>query len=264
MDLDIDPYLSLWKVRMYCFHHQLHLIGSRQLQRRGRIDQYFSVLAVFVNVWRAHGNVSAIRRAWARLRGDDVANEKCRALPLRPLRGRWCSAHHAEAFVLQCGVEDTHSILSEALSASIARKAAKSSKVKDDLEASAVYGVDTPAAYTARLSKWSKKIVEESGRLAWWQDVAIRNTSRMPITRLHFWLQKHSGDACLRDLVYEKTDAVAAEFDDMLKSVEYWRFLFDPALVQAEDDLEECWAEVPLTKSQSNQPDRKAHVHTRS
>ena len=95
INFDFKGFLTVWCVRTWCFHHQLHLIVEKQLDKPSLSRKYFSHLAMWCNVWRANGNSKKIKAAWADL-NPEHANVCCRRLPPRPLKGRWCSTPKTE------------------------------------------------------------------------------------------------------------------------------------------------------------------------
>ena len=171
--------------RIWCFHHQLHLIVQKQLLHNGLHDGYFGHLATIINIWRA--KLSVLRDHWAALISSERAQAVFKRLPLRPLKGRWCSASHSETHLWQAGHDECGPVFKSALG-----KEKKEAKVTKTIVELGLEGLEDSATYSAKLGRWVKAAIAALCSRTFWQELLIKSRCRVPITNFHFWLTSNA------------------------------------------------------------------------
>lgn len=179
-----------------------------------------------INVWRTATNATKILDSYCALYGQARAQECGRVLPQRPLRCRWMTKQHTEAYLLRCGPSEVPAVYVRALGGSThtadARKAPRSVAAPDaqTRQAQQDLGIldadETPNR--ARLGRWTREALHAFGNNAFWIRLNIGHISASPCGHFQVWIHPGGSERPnIVELVCGKASNFMTEWEALLQ-----------------------------------------------
>ena len=235
------------KFRSWCLEHGLHLEVQDSLKL---FPGYFADCAKIANSIRCSSNNTKLRKRYNKLYPGGSADVLFCRLPERPLRIRWGSITLTEAYLLKFEPERFAKAWQETFGVERTRRpryrnaasklAAARSKAKQKLNEGkevktpkpttpttpspkADDGIDddTPATYSAKISKWLGDSLVTVHSESYWLSLRAFHMTRAPIDAMRHWnMQKltQGSQPKFVQLVCHRAQHTSSKWEDLLRS----------------------------------------------